>query len=95
MFFKCLSNGLLESNSYIVADNKEAVLIEAGVGTEFIEKIVKEKDIEMVVQKNDAKTMENNIDSIIQLALIGGILAIFILWIFLKNIRMVNLYREV
>ncbi len=48
-----------------------------------------EKDIEIVVQNNNAETMEKNIDSIIQLALIGGLLAIFILWIFLKNFRLV------
>ena len=47
------------------------------------------KDIEMVVQENTAETMEKNIDSIIQLALVGGLLAIFILWIFLKNFRLV------
>ncbi|HKL07758.1 MAG TPA: efflux RND transporter permease subunit [Bacteroidales bacterium] len=47
------------------------------------------KDIEIVVQSNNAETMENNIDSIIQLALIGGLLAIFVLWIFLKNLRLV------
>ncbi|PLX13528.1 MAG: ABC transporter ATP-binding protein, partial [Marinilabiliales bacterium] len=47
------------------------------------------KDIEMVIQRNDADTMENNIDSIIQLALLGGLLAIFVLWIFLKNFRLV------
>ena len=33
--------------------------------------------------------METNINQIIQLALIGGILAIFILWVFLKNVRLV------
>jgi multidrug efflux pump subunit AcrB len=33
--------------------------------------------------------MEDNINSIIDLALLGGLLAIFVLWIFLKNIRLV------
>lgn len=47
------------------------------------------KDVEMVVQYNAAEIMEDNIDLIIQLALIGGLLAIFILWIFLKNLRLV------
>jgi len=47
------------------------------------------KDIEIVVQNNSAERMEKNIDLIIQLALVGGLLAIFILWIFLKNFRLV------
>jgi multidrug efflux pump subunit AcrB len=33
--------------------------------------------------------MEENIDNIIELALIGGLLAIIILWIFLRNIKLV------
>ncbi|MCC8087852.1 MAG: efflux RND transporter permease subunit [Rikenellaceae bacterium] len=46
-------------------------------------------DIEIVVQNNSAEVMENNINQITDLALFGGILAIIILWIFLKNIRLV------
>lgn len=46
-------------------------------------------DVEIVVQQNTAETMENNINQIIDLALTGGILAIFILWFFMKNIRLV------
>jgi multidrug efflux pump subunit AcrB/ABC-type multidrug transport system ATPase subunit len=48
------------------------------------------KDVEIVVQTNTAETMEKNIDQIINLALIGGLLAIFVLWIFLKNLRIVS-----
>ncbi|NQU85068.1 MAG: efflux RND transporter permease subunit [Mariniphaga sp.] len=48
------------------------------------------KDVEIVVQTNTAETMETNINQIIQLALIGGLLAIFVLWMFLKNIRIVS-----
>ncbi len=47
------------------------------------------KDIEIVVQTNLAETMEDNIDQIINLALIGGLLAVFVLWMFLKNVRIV------
>ncbi len=47
------------------------------------------KDIEISIQNNSADTMEKNIDQIIELALVGGLLAIFVLWIFLKNIRIV------
>lgn len=46
-------------------------------------------DVEVVVQENTAETMENNIDQIINLALIGGLLAVLILWLFLKNLRLV------
>lgn len=46
-------------------------------------------DVEVVVQENTAETMENNIDQIINLALVGGLLAILILWLFLKNLRLV------
>ncbi|MDQ2179929.1 efflux RND transporter permease subunit [Marinifilum sp. D714] len=55
-----------------------------------LNKELKTKDVEMVVQLNMAETMKTNIDLIIELALVGGILAIFILWIFLKNLRLVT-----
>lgn len=48
------------------------------------------KDVEIVVQTNLADTMEKNIDQIIDLALVGGLLAIFVLWMFLKNLRIVS-----
>lgn len=46
-------------------------------------------DIEIVVQDDMAEIMEKNIDQIIDLALTGGLLAIFVLWIFLRNISLV------
>ncbi len=46
-------------------------------------------DVEVVVQENTAETMENNINQIINLALVGGLLAVLILWLFLKNLRLV------
>lgn len=47
--------------------------------------------VELVIQEesDNAKVMESNIDLIMQLALVGGILAILVLWFFLKNIRLV------
>lgn len=47
MYFKCLSNGLLESNCYIVANNKEAVLIDAGVTGDNIKNMINESGIEI------------------------------------------------
>lgn len=47
------------------------------------------KDVQLVVQSNSAETMEDNINQIINLALIGGLMAVFVLWMFLKNARIV------
>jgi len=46
-------------------------------------------DIEIVIQSDSAEIVEKNINLIIQLALFGGFLAVIILWIFLRNIRLV------
>lgn len=46
-------------------------------------------DLEITIQENKAEAMENNINQIIHLALVGGLLAVFILWLFLKNMRLV------
>jgi multidrug efflux pump subunit AcrB/ABC-type multidrug transport system ATPase subunit len=45
--------------------------------------------IELIVQSDTAETMEKNIDQIIDLAVVGGILAVLILWFFLHNIQLV------
>jgi len=50
---------------------------------------LKNKDVQLIVQSNTADTMEKNINQIINLAITGGILAIIILWLFLKNIGIV------
>lgn len=96
--------GVKEQDAYSRVDGKEAVTLRLTRDTQSnmidlanrvkseIKKLnaeFKSKDIEIVVQENSAETMEKNIDLIIRLALIGGLLAIFILWIFLKNVRLV------
>ncbi len=48
-------------------------------------------DIEVMVQENSAELMEDNINQIIRLALTGALLAIFVLWIFLRNVKLVLL----
>ncbi len=48
-------------------------------------------DIEILIQENSAEEMENNIMQIIRLALTGALLAIFVLWVFLRNVRLVLL----
>jgi multidrug efflux pump subunit AcrB/ABC-type multidrug transport system ATPase subunit len=47
------------------------------------------KGLSLEIQTNSADEIENNIDQIINLAIVGGILAIFILWIFLDNLPLV------
>ncbi len=96
--------GVKEQESYSRVNGKEAVTISLTKDSQanvidlankvkdqiaILNTDLEGKDIELVIQSNSAETMEENIDSIIQLALIGGLLAIFVLWIFLKNIRLV------
>ncbi len=87
-------NGM-ESVSLALAKDAQVNMIELSNSTlRAIEKInadYKEQGIELVVVLNEAETMESNLDSIIELAFIGGILAIFILWIFLNNIPLVGM----
>jgi len=86
-------NGL-DAVSLMLVSGAEANLIELShrVQDEILE--LNEKlapnDVEIVVQTNLAETMEKNIDQIIDLALVGGLLAIFVLWMFLKNLRIVS-----
>ncbi len=47
--------------------------------------------VEIVVQNNNAEIMEKNINQIIHLAVTGGLLAVLILWFFLRNIRLVTI----
>ncbi len=96
--------GVKEQNSYSRVNGKESVTIQVSRDSqaniiELANEVKKQidilnielepKDVEMVIQYNSAEIMEKNIDLIIKLAIIGGILAIFVLWIFLKNFRLV------
>lgn len=96
--------GLKEQDSYSRVNGKESVTIQltrdsqanqielsdavkeqiAAINEEFTR-----KDVELVIQNNSAEIMEKNINLIIQLALVGGLLAIFILWVFLRNLKLV------
>jgi len=99
-----INYGIKKQDSYSRVNGKEAVTIQLtrdsqaniiDLAANVIELIdilnaeLENKDIEIAVQYNSAETMEDNIDLIINLALIGGLLAVFVLWIFLKNIRLV------
>lgn len=46
-------------------------------------------DVSLHIQLNTADVMEENIDMIKELAIIGGLLAIFILWLFIRNFSVV------
>ena len=55
-----------------------------------INKDLASEDIQIVVQSDTAKDMERNITLIKELALTGAILAIAVLWFFLRNLRLVT-----
>lgn len=46
-------------------------------------------DVLIVVQSNQAELMTSNIDQIKNLAISGGLLAIFVLWVFLRRIKFI------
>ena len=87
-------NGL-DAISVLLVNDSQANLIDLSHRTqELIERLNKKlasKDIEIVVQANTAETMEKNIDQIVELAVVGGLMAIFVLWIFLKNLKIVSI----
>jgi multidrug efflux pump subunit AcrB/ABC-type multidrug transport system ATPase subunit len=84
-----------EAISVSLANDAQANLIDLSHRTIEIVNSLNERleplDVEIVVDSNNAETMENNINQIINLALVGGLLAILVLWFFLKNIRLVIL----
>jgi len=97
--------GVKEETSFSRVNGKDAVTVElirdfqvnlidlSHRTQETIERLnekFQKSDIEIVVQSNSAETMEKNIDLIIELALVGGLLAIFVLWLFLRNIGLVS-----
>ena len=46
-------------------------------------------EIELVVQSNSADEIEKNIDQVVELGISGALLAIVVLWFFLRNIHLV------
>ena len=78
----------------LLVNDSQANLIDLSKATRKIVSKLNEKmaakDIEIAEISNSADQMETNIDQIMNLALIGGIMAIFVLWIFLKNLRIVS-----
>ncbi|GAB1451092.1 hypothetical protein MASR2M47_11480 [Draconibacterium sp.] len=86
-------NGLDAVSMTLVSDSQaNKIELSHRVAEQIVElnKKLASKDVEIVVQTNTAETMEKNIDQMIDLALVGGLLAIFVLWMFLKNFRIVS-----
>ena len=86
-------NGMDEVTINLVNDNQANLIGLSHTPLDQIEKLNRElasSGIEIVVQNNSAETMEKNINQIINLAITGGLLAVLILWFFLRNIRLVT-----
>ena len=54
-----------------------------------INKDLEALDVSIVVQSNQAELMTKNIDQIKNLAITGGLLAIFVLWVFLRRLKFI------
>ena len=54
-----------------------------------LEENLQSQDVEIVIQYDEAELMEDNLRQMMMLALQGGILALLVLWIFLRNSRLV------
>jgi multidrug efflux pump subunit AcrB/ABC-type multidrug transport system ATPase subunit len=85
-------NGMESVTMNLVADAQVNMIELSASVTKVVEQLNKELgplELEVKIQENSAETMKKNIDENINLAITGGLLAIFILWIFLKKIRLV------
>jgi multidrug efflux pump subunit AcrB/ABC-type multidrug transport system ATPase subunit len=80
--------------SILLVNDSQANLINLSKATRKVIAALNEKmaskDVQIVEISNSSDQMEKNINQIMELALIGGIMAIFVLWIFLKNLRIVS-----
>ncbi len=98
--------GVKEQSSYSRVNGMDAVTItlvndnqanlidlshEAVKQVNELNKKLEPEGVEIVIQSNTAEIMEENINQIINLALTGGLLAVMILWFFLRNIRLVTI----
>ena len=87
-------NGMDAVTINLVNDNQANLIRLSKNAVSEINKINNElapKGVEIVVQFNSAETMDENISQIINLAITGGLLAVLILWFFLRNIRLVSI----
>jgi multidrug efflux pump subunit AcrB/ABC-type multidrug transport system ATPase subunit len=54
-----------------------------------INKDLEPMDVKIIVEQNQAEMMSRNIDQIKELAITGGLLAIFVLWVFLRRMKFI------
>ncbi|MFH0843674.1 MAG: efflux RND transporter permease subunit [Bacteroidota bacterium] len=86
-------NGMDAVTMNLVNDNQANLIRLSHDAVEQIDKLNRElepKGVRISVQYNSAETMEENINQIINLAITGAILAVIILWFFLRNLRLVT-----
>jgi len=87
-------NGLDAVTMTLVNDNQANLIDLSHAATAQVDALNKKftsSGVEIVVQNNSAEIMEKNINQIINLAITGGLLAVLILWFFLRNIRLVTI----
>ncbi len=85
-------NGMDAVTVNLINDSQANLIDLSGKTKTIIEKLNEKlapQDIEIAIMSNSAESMEKNIDQIISLAIMGGLMAIFVLWMFLKNLRIV------
>lgn len=86
-------NGKESITIQLVRDTRENLISLSDDTRQVIERLnhdLSSQDIEIVIQFDAAEVLDENIDLIIELSIIGGILAVLILWFFLKNLPMVS-----
>lgn len=87
-------NGMEAVTMTLVNDNQANLIDLSHAATAQVAALNKKfssSGVEIVVQNNSAEIMEKNINQIINLAITGGLLAVLILWFFLRNIRLVTI----
>jgi multidrug efflux pump subunit AcrB/ABC-type multidrug transport system ATPase subunit len=86
-------NGMDAVTMNLVNDNQANLIKLSHDAINQVNKLNKELaplGVQVAVQYNSAETMEKNISQIINLAITGAILAVLILWFFLRNLRLVT-----
>jgi multidrug efflux pump subunit AcrB/ABC-type multidrug transport system ATPase subunit len=87
-------NGMDAVTVTLVNDNQANLIGLSHSALKQVEELNKQlspEGVEIVVQNNTADIMERNINQIISLAVSGGLLAVLILWMFLRNVRLVTI----
>ena len=86
-------NGKESITIQLVRDTRVNLIRLSQITREAIDELNKKlsaQDIEIAIQYDAAEILNENIDLIINLAITGAILAVLILWFFLKNLPMVS-----